>query len=75
MRNIDLKYFGFKERKSLFIANDLTEAEFIELLRSRYSCSYDLRFTRTDKQLIVLFLDKECLSHVAAYDVKHFKIL
>ena len=75
MRKIDQKYFGFEEKIKLFLPNDLTEAEFIKLLRSRYSGSYNLRFTRTDEQLIVLFIDKECLSHVTAYDVKQFKIL
>ena len=75
MRKINQKYYGFEEKITLFLANDLTEAEFIQLLRSRYSGSYHLRFIRTDEQLIVLFFDKECLSHVTAYDVKQFKIL
>ena len=75
MRIIDEKYYGFEETKKLLSANELTEAMFIDLLRVRYSGLFNLRFTRTDKQLIVLFIDKECLSHVTAYDVKQFKIL
>ena len=73
MTLIEERFYGFEDTKELSAANEITEEQFIGLLRSRYSCLYRLEIARTYKQLIVLYLNKGILSHVTTYDVSQFE--
>lgn len=67
------RFYQYKGTELLEFKELPTLAEYINFLRSTYKNVYKLKFTHTEKELVVLFFYNEELSHVTTYKLNQFK--